>query len=181
MRVVIGVSQFHDWAPCPPDVKVTPQDIAARRVKPSARGEGYDIRVPRPFPSETTIGVSEGTIVARIIHELMPQNGGRQLTRKEAVANLLAMNVMPDHAHPKHFTSIVVDTDDGPDEKLLRASLEPYTKALHASGVVLVDSADVEDIVAKYMEPATAADHAANLRAHFRVKAPARPAAGAGQ
>lgn len=176
MRVIIEVSQFHDWVPCPPDVKVTPQDIASGAVKPSARGDGHDMKVVRKQASHTTIAIAESTIIARIIHELMPQYGGRQLTRKQAVANLLAMNVMPYHAHPKHFRGVVVDTDDGPNEAELRAALEPYTTAKHASGVMLIDPEDVEDIVKKYLEPASAQEHAEHLHAHFNIKKPAAPA-----
>ena len=177
MRVTIAVSAFYDWAPVPADVEVTPKDIASGRVKPNRSGQGFDMRLTRKKDTHTDIAIAESTIIARIIHELMPQNGGRSLSRKEAVANLLAINVMPHHAHPKFFKGIVVDIDDGPDEEQFRASLDPYTKAIHqTSGYPLVDPEEVESIVKKYMEGADAKAHQDHLCAHFNVKKPAASA-----
>lgn len=168
MRIVVDVKSFYDWAPVPADVQVTPKDIAAGRVKPDARGVSHLMRVTRRIASQTTVLPSEGQIIRRVIHHLMPNQGGVALSRKEALADHVNQ-VMVEQASPKHMTSFTVE-DDGPDEKLLREMLEPYTTALHdRSGDPLVDPARIAEIVAKYLEPAKADDHVDHLHAKFGV------------
>lgn len=176
MRLVIHVTHFINWEPVPADVEVTADDIKSGRVKPDTHGRGHEMAVTRSAKmvtgqetSAAEIGIAESTIIARIIHDHMPQNGGLMLTRKQAVANLLAQNIMPRCAHPKHFASITVDVDDGPDEALFRKTIEPYTVAKHASGVMLIDPDDVETMLVRYMAEADAVEHEDHLHAHFGV------------
>lgn len=172
MRVVVHLRAFYDWAPVPEDVTVTEADIKAGRVKPGKTG-GYTMRVTRKMPSHTTVTIAESTLIGRAIFELIPRPGLRKLgacTRKELVAELLDANVMPDHAHPSHFTNFDVDTDDGPDEAAFRAALAPYLEAKHhMTDEPLIDPAKVEEIVAKYLEPITLDEHKDHLHARFRV------------
>jgi hypothetical protein len=172
MRVVVHLSAFYDWQTVPADVKVTDADIKSGRVKPGQDG-GWTMRVTRKHPSHTTVCIAESTLIGRAIFELIPRPGQRKLgacNRKQLVAELLDANVMPEHGHPKHFVGFDVDTDDGPDEKAFRAALAPYVEAKHhLTGEPLIDPADVEDIVKKYLEPATISDHLDYLHARFSV------------
>lgn len=173
MRVVVHLSAFYDWAPVPSDVEVTEADVKSGRVKPGKTG-GHTMRVTRKMPSHTTVNVAESSIIGRLIYELIPRPGLRKLgpcNRTTLVAELLDANIMPEHAHPKHFTDFVVENDDGPDEKALRAALAPYVDAQHhMTGEPLIDPADVEAIVAKYMEPTTHDDHKKHLHTRFGVQ-----------
>jgi hypothetical protein len=169
MRVVVHVKAHFDWEPVPPDVVVTDADQKTGRVRPAANG-GWLMQVTRKRDTHTEVAISEASIIGRIIHEHMPQYGGRTLTRKQAVANFLAMNIMPLHAHPKHFTDLVVDVDDGPDEKLFREMIAPFTTSVHASGEMLIDPSDVEALVTAYMQSADAAAHQTHLHEHFSIK-----------
>jgi hypothetical protein len=170
MRVVAQVKSFYDWESVPSDVVVTPQDIKAGRVKP-AMNSGYLMRVTKKTPSETTVCISEETIVQRIIHEMMPNQGCVPHSRKEAVGQILARQVMPEHAHPKFITQFRVDTDDGPDEKLFMSLVEPFTKVMHdKSGQPGISPDDLETLRVMYMEPTTPKDHVDHLHAKFNVK-----------
>lgn len=171
MRIVVHVSKFYDWRPVPPDVKVTEKDVKAGRVKPDANGSGYLMRVTRAEKSHTFIGVSEAEIVNRIVFNLMPQNGGIALSRKEAVHELLAKRVMPEHAHPSHMTGFEVHDDAGPDVALFRSIVSRYTTALSdRTGEPLIDPARLDELAAKYAEPATEQDHVDHLHAKFGVR-----------
>ena len=169
MRVITQISSFYDWESTPTDVVVTPQDIKACRVKPSANG-GYLMRVTRKHPTENTTFITEEIIIRRIIHEMMPNQGCVPHSRMEAVGQIMARQVMPDQAHPKFMTNFQVD-DDGPDEKLFLALVTPYTKVTHEqSGQHLIDSEDVPMLLEKYMEKTTPQNHIDHLIAKFSVK-----------
>lgn len=173
MRIVVHVSAFYDWAPVPDDVEVTAADVKSGRVKPGKAG-GHTMRVTRKQKSHTTVTVAESTLIGRIIYELIPRPGLRKLgpcNRAQAVGELLDANVMPDHAHPKHITDFQVETDDGPDEAAFRAALAPYVEAKHhMTDEPLIDPADVEAIVKKYLEPITLDGHETHLLARFGAK-----------
>lgn len=178
MRVVVHVSHYASWEPVPADVKVTEQDIKAGIVRPNARDDGYLMRVERRHKTPDGKGADthvaafppEDEIIAEIIQHAMPQRGGIIMSRRQALASYLGVAVLPHHSHPKRFLRIEVEDDHGPNEALFRAMLAPYVAAVHATGLPLIDPEDVETLVAAYMEPATADDHAKHLHEHFRVK-----------
>jgi hypothetical protein len=170
MRVTVHLNKFYDWVPVPDDVKVTDADIKAEKVKPSGGG-GYLMRVPKVGDTHTTVTMPEEQVIAKIIHDKTRPEGGRTLTRKQAVAFYLSEHVMPQQAHRTWITKVEVHDPDGPDEAMMRAMLAPHV----ASGNI--DAADVEAHVAAYKETATSDDHVAQLHAHFRVgKVPTAPA-----
>ncbi len=169
MRVTVQVSAYYDWERVPADVEVTPKDIKAGRVKPAANG-GHLMRVKKSADTYTQCQIAEHTIIARIIHEMMPAQGCVPHSRKEAVAQILARNVMPDHAHPTFIRGFEVE-DDGPDEKLFLELIEPYTKATHdASGQPLIPPESVQDLLGRYMEKVPPQEHVDHLHAKFNVK-----------
>jgi hypothetical protein len=173
MRVVVHHSANYDKVPVPADVEVTKEDIASGRVKPDKANGGYTTQILRKVPSHTTINFAESTIVAKLIYELIPRPGRRKLgmcNRSQLVAELLDDEIMPNHAHPKHYTKFEVENDDGPDEKLCREQLAIFTNAQHhMTGDRLIDPADVEKIVAKYLEPTTHQSHVDHLHGRFGV------------
>jgi hypothetical protein len=170
MRVVVQVSAHYDWEKIPSDVDVKPADIKSGRVKPAANG-GYTMKVTRKRDTTTLVGLSEETIIQRIIHEMMPNQGGVPHSRVEAVGQIMARQVMGDHAHPKFMKGFIVETDDGPDEALFRKLVTPFTVTLHdASGEPLIAPEDLEPLVAKYMEKTTPQDHVNHLHDKFHVK-----------
>lgn len=124
MHVVAHLSKFYDWVPVPEDVKVTPADIAAERVRPAANG-GYRMRVTKKGPTYLTVHLSEEQICAKIIHEKCRPEGGRVLTRKQAIAFYVGENHLPIHAKREWITKIEVD-DDGPEPELLASMLKPH-------------------------------------------------------
>ena len=125
MRVVVHVKKFYDWEPVPGDVVVTQADINAERVKPAANDGGWLMKVTKTIKSHTQVNLPEEQIIAKIIHDRTRPEGGRVLTRKQAVAFYLSENVMPHHAHRSWISGVEVH-DDGPDEKLIRAMLAPH-------------------------------------------------------
>jgi len=124
MRIVAHVSKFYDWTPVPSDVTVTQADITAERVKP-ASGGGWLMKVTKSVPTHTVATIPEEQVIAKIIHDKCRPEGGRTLTRQQAVAFYMSENVMPHHAHKTFITKFEVD-DDGPDEKMFRAQLAPH-------------------------------------------------------
>jgi hypothetical protein len=198
MRVNVNVSRYYDWVPVPPDVTVTEADVKAGRVRPAANKTGFLMRVTKTGDTHTTCSLSEGTIIALIIHEAMPQQGNQQISRKEAVGLLLARNIMPHHAHRSFMTSFEAHDDfcqpkaalfdaEGKQipatteqlkevavkeaEAAFRAQIAPYVTALSEStGMPLIDPDEVEGLVAKYMEATTPDDHIDHLHARFNVK-----------
>jgi hypothetical protein len=170
MRVIAHLIKFTDWEPVPSDVKVTPQDIAAGKVMPDRNG-GYRMKVVKTMNTFREMHIAEHDIVGKIIHEKTDiRRAGRVFSRKEAVAHLLMDNLLEDYDW-SWITKFEVH-DDGPDEKLARGLFSPHTSADHGRrrGQKNIDPASLEAHVAKYLESATAADHAAFLTAHFGVK-----------
>ena len=173
MHIVVHVRGYYDWQPVPADTEVTPQDIAANRVRPSSNG-GYNMRVQCNQDTHVTVGVSEASIIATIIHAYT-ENGkcGAVLTRAEAVARLLATQVMPLHAHPKWFKEIECNDDTGPDEKLFMDTITPHLDADHGRAPGKnIEPDDLDDLRAAYMTPFDADDHVDHLHKHFKVKTP---------
>jgi hypothetical protein len=175
MRVHVELSHFYDRVPVPPDVKVTDADLASGRVIVGRDG-GRLMKITREAfikpKHECFVALSERDIVNKIVHAYLPppQGTGTKIDRKEAVARILAEHVMPDQAHPKHMLGFTVE-DDGPDEKLFRAEVEPLTKiASDRTGDPIVDPADFDALLAGYMSPATSDHHVAQLHAKFGVK-----------
>jgi len=125
MRVIVHVNKFYDWVPVPADVTVTQADITSEKVKP-ASGGGWLMKVTQNQPTHTHVQLPEGEIIAKIIHDKCRPEGGRTLTRQQAVAFYLSENVMPHHAHRSFITSFEVE-DDGPDEALMRSMLARHT------------------------------------------------------
>jgi len=172
MRVTVQVSAYYDWERVPPDVEVTPKDVKSGRVKPAANG-GYLMRVKKVADTYTQACLSESTIIARIIHEMMPLQGCVPHSRKDAIGQLLARNIMPDHAHPGFMKGFTVE-DDGPDEALFHSMIAPFTTATHeASGQLLIPPEAVQDLLAGYMEKVTPQEHVDHLHVKFNVKKPA--------
>lgn len=200
MRIVVHHKKVYDWVPVPDDVIVTKADIAAEKVKPSGSG-GYLMKVTKSEPTHTVILLPEEQVIAKIIHEKTRPEGGRTLTRKQAVSFYLSENIMPNHAHRSWVTKIEVENDDGPNEEMVRSMLAPHVEAHadrihactakhthssdpsvrcavcdHVHGVDVmdvpnIDPTELEDHVSKYMETATVDDHVKHLHGHFKVKA----------
>ena len=169
MRVTVQVSAYYDWERVTPDVEVTPKDIKSGRVKPAANG-GYLMRVKKVADTYTQACIAELTVIARIIHEMMPAQGCVPHTRKDAIGQLLARNIMPDHAHPSFMKGFTVE-DDGPDETLFHAMMAPYAAAIHeASGQPLIPAEALQDLLAGYMEKVSPQEHVDHLHAKFNVK-----------
>lgn len=187
MRIVIHVREVKSWEPVPSDVKVTPEDIAAGKVRPGAEG-GFKMAVPRKGESFVRCQLAEHTLIAQIIRAYTDKNKQAIiLTRAEAVAEYLADQIVPHWTGRKHMRHIEI-FDDGPSEELFRAMIAPHLLADHgrASGKN-IDAEDVEDMVKAYMTPikgdhaehhhveGTAQDHGlgvhAHLHRHFKLKA----------
>jgi hypothetical protein len=167
MRIVAHHSKFYDWEPVPADVKVTAADLASGKAKPMMRGEGYLMKVTKDAPSGSTfteIHISEAQICAKIIHDKCRPEGGRMLTRKEAVGMYLSEHTLPHHAERAWLTKVEVE-DSGPDEVLMRQMLMP-----HAESATHIEPEEVDAVVANYMQPANADDHVHHLRRHFRLE-----------
>jgi hypothetical protein len=163
MRIVVHHSKFYDWDPVPEDVVVTQTDIASGKVKPAGRGGGWLMRVTKEMDTHTEIQIPESQVIAKIIHDKTRPEGGRELTRKQAIAFYLSEHVMPHHAHRSWVSKVDVH-DDGPDEALFRAALAPHVAAEN------IAAEDVDAHVEAYMEPATDKDHIDHLHTHFKVK-----------
>ena len=172
MIVVIHLSSFYDQAAVPDDVKVTPKDVASGRVKPGKFG-GYTTRVTRKMETHSTVTIYERSLVQRLVFEVIPRPGLRKLgpcNRKQLVAEFLDGNLLPEVAHPKHITGFEVENDQGPDEKLARETLAQFVAAEHhLTGEPLIDPAQLEAIIAKYLEPYSHDDHVDHLHARFGV------------
>jgi hypothetical protein len=127
MHLTVHSTKFYDWIPVPENVKVTDADVKSEKVKPSGDG-GWLMKVTKAPPGGTwtSVRMVEGQIIAKIIHDKTRPEGGRTLTRAQALAFYLSENVMPHHAHRSWITKVELH-DDGPDEKLLRSMLAPHT------------------------------------------------------
>ncbi len=172
MRIVAHVSKFYDWEPIPADVKITTADIAAGKVKPSLSG-GYLARVTKNLPTQVEIMLPEEQIIAKIIHDKTRAEGGRTLTRSQAIAFYLSENVLPHHAHRSWLTKFELHDTDGPDEEMLLAMLAPHTCPQGADKDVApnIMPSEVAAHVTAYTENADTADHIAHLGVHFKLKA----------
>jgi hypothetical protein len=166
MRIVIHHTEFYDWEPVPDDVQVTDADIRAGKVKPLARGAGWLMKVTKEIAggTHTQLNLPEEQILAKIVHDKTRPEGGRILSRKEAVALFVAENILPHQAPRKSLTKFEVH-DDGPDEKLARAFLAPHIEANN------IEKDDLEEHIAAYLEPTQAVDHVDHLHTHFKIKA----------
>lgn len=135
MRIVVHHKKNYDWMPVPDDVKKSGPDwdsaVKSGKVKPSTGG-AWIMQVVREFDNYTTVTIPEAQLVAKIIHEKTRPEGGRTLTRKQAVAFLLSENVLPHHAHRSWLTKFEVE-DDGPNEALFRAMMAPHLVAPRAA------------------------------------------------
>jgi hypothetical protein len=113
---------------------------------------------------------NERSILSKIIQEKVDvKRAGRMFSRREAVAHfimdhLLELNGITDWSWVTKWEV----HDDGPDEALAREMLVPHTLAKHGRrpGQNLPPE-HLEPLLARYMEPATAADHVKHLGLHF--------------
>jgi hypothetical protein len=173
MRVVVHHHSYYDWEPVPPDVRVTPEDLASGHAKPDARGMGFLMRVTKKAPPEgthTLVTVREDDIIHKMMHNLHPAQGRVTVTRREALAQLLVSQVMPNHAHPKHITDFEVE-DDGPNEELFHQIVEPFlTIQRGGTNEMVLDEEDFDDLLDKYMETASPKEHVEHLHVKFGTK-----------
>jgi hypothetical protein len=183
MHVVAYVSAHYDHEPVPRDFDTSTDEfkagLASGLVKVAAKG-GYVVRVKRTRETHVTMAIPESEIAHRVLHHALPQNGSRIVSRRAALADYVAVRVLPEHAHPTHLVRFEVH-DDGPDEAGFRAFLAPYLTAIHArSGEPIVPAAMLEPLVKAYLEPAGEHGHAhahvEHLHAVFNLAAPAPPA-----
>jgi hypothetical protein len=177
MRVHVELSHYFDQVPVPSDVEVTQKDLDSGRVKVSRSG-GHMMRVTREAhiapKHEAAIVIGEGDIINKLVAISLPPPRGRsqKVPRKEAVASLIAEHVMQDICAPKHIRAFTVE-DDGPDEKLFRAMVEPLTQAEDergGTGAMIVPPEDFDALLAGYMATAPPEHHVDHLHAKFAVK-----------
>lgn len=172
MRVLVEHGKFYDFVPLEPgDPEPKPEDIAAGHIRPNARGSGFLKKVTRIAAggTQTMVHIPEDAIVHKMLDNLHPTNGRATITRKEAVAQILQRNSLPNHMHPKWITNFVVE-DDGPDEATFRRVAEPFAK-LRRGGTDEMVVEDFDGLLAAYLEPAKPADHKAHLHGRFGLKA----------
>src|ERR1019366_8635762 len=146
MRVTVHLNKYYDWVPVPEGTVLTDADKKSDKVKP-AGGGGYLMQATKKGETHTTVTLPEEQVIAKIIHDKTRPEGGRKLTRKQALAFYLSEHVMPHHAHRTWVTKVEVH-NDGPDEKMMRVMLAPHVTAGN------IPATDVEAHVAAYMEPA---------------------------
>lgn len=172
MRVVVHFSKFYDWVPVPANVTVTPEDIASGKVMPNKDRTGYKARVLKEPAGGTHAAYmfNEESILAKIIHEKVDvKRAGRTFSRKEAVAHFVMDHLLElDGITDWSWVTKWEIHDDGPDEALARKMLVPHTVAKHGRrpGMNLPPE-HLELVIAKYLEPATPADHVQHLGQHF--------------
>lgn len=173
MRVVVHLRAFFDHVPVPPGVAVSTEDIRNRKVMPGRDPGTWRMRVKRTLDTHNTALVPESEIAKWIVRCAMPQQGRQRLTRKQAVADYLAVRVYPLHCNPGDMVRFEVH-DDGPEEKLFRETIAPYTVATDADGDPLIAPSDVEAMVKLYTETATSDDHEDHLHGRFNLPKKAR-------
>lgn len=175
MRIAVRLNKFYSWEPVPAGVAVSQADISSGRVKPALDGS-YLMRVPKPADTVTEVMLPEAAVIAKIIHEKCRPEGGRTLSRKQAVAFYLSEHVMPGEAHRTWIKDFEVH-DDGPDEALFRKMLAPHTMGAPASeadpnGVPPnIEPSEINAHVEAYMDGSDGKAHEAHLRTHFKVVA----------
>jgi hypothetical protein len=169
MRVVLHLSKFYNWVPVPPGTVVTAEDVRQGKVMPDRNG-GHRMRITQQGPTTRECHISEQTLVNQIVMEKSDvRKAGRTFSRREAVAHLIMDTMLDGHAEWGWITKVEVH-DDGPDEALFRATLEPLTKVKHGRrDKMVIPPAHLDDHLKVYLEPADAAAHAAHLEGHFGV------------
>ena len=179
MRVFVHQTHYYDWEPVPADVKLTPADLKSGKVKPNARNDGHLMQVTKqlkdkdgnPALTHTMLALTEAGIIAHIIFRATPNQGHKILSRSEAIADLTSRIFYAQHGHRSHVLGFEVDCDQGPDEALFRAMLQPHTESKHpVSGQPTIAPSEIEERVAAYLLPATSDQHIASLHAAFAVK-----------
>ena len=160
MRIVVHHSTRYEFHPVPPGIAVEEDDKLSGRAKPDASGTGWLMRVPVVADTETTVCLSEATLIHEMFHDA---RRSMFLSRKAAAGHFLHDHMRKHHSHPRWVTKIEVH-DDGPDEALARAILTPHVAA------DTIDAADLEAHIAAYLEPADAAAHVAHMSGRFKVK-----------
>ena len=145
------LTKFYDWEPVPADVKVTQQDIASGKVKPDAAG-AWKMKVTKDPVGGTTgeIMIPEEQIIAKVIHDRTRPEGGRTLTRKEAVAFYVSEDVMPHFGQRSWVKKFEVHDTEKPDEALMRKMMAPHVEDGNLT------PAEVEAHLIAYKEPADA-------------------------
>lgn len=181
MRVLIHVLQHYDWLPIPENTKVTPEDVAAGKVKRHADG-AFKIRVVRDSPTHVEAFIKEDDIVAKIVevYQPPPQGDGSMINRREAAARIMSRAILPLWADRRHIDVDkdfeVHDDHDLPEERAknalaFEARLAELSKIQNArTGQPLIAPADVAELVAKYAEPTTHKHHVDHMHAHFGLK-----------
>lgn len=189
MRIVIHVKNHNSWEPVPRDVVVTPEDVAAGKVRPAAAG-GFLMKIPRAGETHVECQLTESTLIGQIIRSYTDKNKQAIiLTRSEAVAEYLADQVVPHWTNRKHMRHIEI-FDDGPSEELFRAMLQPHLEADHGRAAGKnIDAEDVDELVKAYLTPletdhkehhhveGTAPEHGLGLHAHLHQHFKLRPSA----
>ncbi|HLY33908.1 MAG TPA: hypothetical protein VKQ07_05200 [Jatrophihabitantaceae bacterium] len=171
MRVVVHLSRFYDWVPVPPDVLVTPQDLASGLAMPGREPGTFRMRVEKPGPTYREMHIGEHTILGKILDEKLDvRRSGTVQTRKQAVAHIVGL-LLDDgrvaHAQWSWITGIDVH-DDGPDVEHAKKHFAPHLTAVHGRhGRVHMTAEEHDAHLAAYSETA---DVAAHLRSHFGVK-----------
>lgn len=163
MHVVVYHAKSYKWVPLPREVSFTHADVAGGKVRLDLHGNPR-VREVHDGETHTMVTIDEQTIVEKIIHDKCRPEGGRTLSRKEAVAFILSEHFAPEHFHRSWLTGRFEFHDDGPDEKIARELLQVHVEA----GNIPADH--LEDHVRKYMEPTVHEDHAAHLKKHFKLK-----------
>lgn len=163
MRIVVHHGKSYKWVPLPREVSFTNEDVANGKVRLDLHGNP---RVRKVFDGETATlcTIDEKTIVEKIVHDKCRPEGGRTLSRKEAVAFILSEHFAPEHFHRSWLTGNFEIHDDGADEKLAREIFEQHVAAEN------IPADHLDDHIAKYLQPTTHDDHAKHLRKHFKVK-----------
>lgn len=176
MRVILHLSRYYDWEPVPPDVKLTPADIAGPLVVLGHDPGTFRMRVEKPGPTHRTVTIGEQTIIGMILYEKLDvRRGGATLSRKQAIAHVIQLALEDDkrcHAQWQWITKIEME-DDGPNPQLLDTMLKPHLSAIHGRrGTVHLTPDEHAAHTAAYNEPVDTAAHLAHLHAHFGVKRP---------
>ena len=163
MRVTIHLNKSYDWVKVPSDVVVTPADVASGKAKIGTQGE-YLMKVPKPGDTHTTILLSEQQLLAKIVHEKCRPEGGRTLSRAQAVAFYVGEHCLATEAHRSWVKGVEVH-DSGHE---ISESGMTDALALHVeAGNIPAD--DVKAHLDAYLATADSQALADHLTKHFRV------------
>jgi hypothetical protein len=160
MQVVMHVNAYYEWEPVPDDVTVTQDDIDARRVKPAQNGK-WLMKVEKDGPTYSTFNVPEDDLHQTLVNE-MARGAKQPMTREQLAHRFVTLHQLHHEAHPSAVQEVEVH-DDGPDEAGLRALLDTHVKCKN------IRAADVERLVAKYLEPSSADSHVAFFHQAYGV------------